>query len=122
MKAICEGRKTKTEVVHESIEQYRDVYIRTQQRLESLRAVRLCHYGLLCCFADVSTGCPEVCFRREWLSSACPIGSLSQLSKLLNALIRQRSWRAEKNYHTWLMTVELGCQMRTKRTALLQIE
>ncbi|KAK4541428.1 hypothetical protein LTR36_008029 [Oleoguttula mirabilis] len=38
MKAICEGRKTKAEVVHESIEQYRDVYIRTQQRLDSLRA------------------------------------------------------------------------------------
>ncbi|KAK3639230.1 DNA topoisomerase [Elasticomyces elasticus] len=39
MKAICEGRKSKAEVVHESIEQYRDVYIRTQQRLDTLRAV-----------------------------------------------------------------------------------
>ncbi len=39
MKAICEGRKTKAEVVHETIEQYRDVYVRTQQRLDTLRAV-----------------------------------------------------------------------------------
>ncbi|KAK1065262.1 DNA topoisomerase [Friedmanniomyces endolithicus] len=38
MKAICEGRKTKAEVVHETIEQYRDVYVRTQQRLDTLRA------------------------------------------------------------------------------------
>lgn len=39
MKAICEGRKTKAEVVHETIEQYREVYILTQRRLDMLRAV-----------------------------------------------------------------------------------
>ncbi|KAK3064383.1 DNA topoisomerase [Teratosphaeriaceae sp. CCFEE 6253] len=38
MKAICDGQKTKAEVVHETIEQYRDVYIRTQRRLDSLTA------------------------------------------------------------------------------------
>ncbi|KAK5108740.1 hypothetical protein LTR62_007887 [Meristemomyces frigidus] len=41
MKAICDGQRTKAEVVHETIEQYRDVYVRTQQRLNVLRdAVR----------------------------------------------------------------------------------
>jgi DNA topoisomerase-3 len=41
MKAICEGRKTRGEVVHETIEQYRDVYMRTQRQLGMLRAVSL---------------------------------------------------------------------------------
>ena len=40
MKAICEGRKTGREVVQETIDQYRAVYARTQQRLDVLRAVR----------------------------------------------------------------------------------
>ena len=39
MKAICEGRKTRREVIEETVEQYRAVYIRTQQRLDVLRAV-----------------------------------------------------------------------------------
>jgi DNA topoisomerase III len=39
MKAICEGRKTKNEVIHETIEQYRDVYVRTQRHLSALQAV-----------------------------------------------------------------------------------
>lgn len=37
MKAICEGRKTKDEVVNETIEQYREVYMLTQRRLDMLR-------------------------------------------------------------------------------------
>lgn len=39
MKAICEGRKTKREVLDESIDMYRGVYIQTQRRLDVLRAV-----------------------------------------------------------------------------------
>ena len=39
MKAICEGRKTREEVVSETIEQYLAVYNRTQQRLNVLHAV-----------------------------------------------------------------------------------
>lgn len=39
MKAICEGRKTRLEVVQETLEQYRNVYVRTQQRLPLLHAV-----------------------------------------------------------------------------------
>ena len=39
MKAICEGRKTRREVIQETVEQYRAVYVRTQQRLDVLRAV-----------------------------------------------------------------------------------
>lgn len=41
MKAICEGRKTKHEVVQETIEQYRAVYVRTQQHLNVLHAVSI---------------------------------------------------------------------------------
>ena len=40
MKAICEGRKTRREVIEETVQQYRAVYVRTQQRLDVLRAVR----------------------------------------------------------------------------------
>jgi DNA topoisomerase III len=41
MKAICEGRKTRAEVVHESIEEYREVFGRTQRNFGVLkRAVR----------------------------------------------------------------------------------
>jgi DNA topoisomerase-3 len=40
MKAVCEGRKTRQEVIEETVEQYRAVYVRTQQRLDVLRAVR----------------------------------------------------------------------------------
>ena len=40
MKAICEGRKTRREVINETVEQYRDVYVRTQQHLDVLRDVR----------------------------------------------------------------------------------
>lgn len=40
MKAICEGRKTRRDVIEETVEQYRAVYIRTQQRLHLLREVK----------------------------------------------------------------------------------
>ena len=39
MKAICEGRKNKREVIQESLDQYRDVYLRVQQQLPMLHAV-----------------------------------------------------------------------------------
>ncbi|KAK6428285.1 DNA topoisomerase [Oleoguttula sp. CCFEE 5521] len=38
MKAICEGRMTRREVVQESLDQYRDVYIRAQRQLPVLHA------------------------------------------------------------------------------------
>ncbi|KAL1591152.1 hypothetical protein WHR41_00451 [Cladosporium halotolerans] len=38
MKAICEGRKNKREVIQESLDQYRDVYLRVQQQLPVLHA------------------------------------------------------------------------------------
>ncbi|EME89662.1 uncharacterized protein MYCFIDRAFT_193524 [Pseudocercospora fijiensis CIRAD86] len=37
MKAVCEGRRTKMDVVQETIEQYRAVYLRSTQRFEVLR-------------------------------------------------------------------------------------
>ena len=41
MKAICEARKNKLEVVQESLDQYRDVYLRVQQKLPVLHAVSI---------------------------------------------------------------------------------
>lgn len=37
MKAICEGRKSKREVVDESLEQYREVFVKTQLQLDVLK-------------------------------------------------------------------------------------
>ena len=41
MRAICAGTKTKTEFVHETLEQYRDVYVRSMQQKAVLEAVSL---------------------------------------------------------------------------------
>lgn len=40
MKAICEGSKTKTEVVQQSLEQYREVFARATQQISVLKSVR----------------------------------------------------------------------------------
>ena len=39
MKAICEGRKTKREVVEETVEQYREMYLLAAQKVETLKRV-----------------------------------------------------------------------------------
>lgn len=39
MKEICAGTKTRNDFVHETLEQYRDVYMRTQQQVDVLKAV-----------------------------------------------------------------------------------
>ncbi|KAL9583382.1 MAG: hypothetical protein Q9212_002741 [Teloschistes hypoglaucus] len=39
MKEICAGTKTRNDFVHETLEQYRHAFIRTQQQVELLRAV-----------------------------------------------------------------------------------
>jgi DNA topoisomerase-3 len=39
MKEICEGKKTRDEVVQESLGQYRQVFVRTQQQIEILKDV-----------------------------------------------------------------------------------
>lgn len=41
MKAICDGRTTRINVVHESLDMYRDVYIRTTRQLNVMKAVCL---------------------------------------------------------------------------------
>ncbi|TKA30975.1 hypothetical protein B0A50_01943 [Salinomyces thailandicus] len=38
MLLICQGQKTKAEMVHETLEQYRAVYVHSQRRLDSLQA------------------------------------------------------------------------------------
>ncbi|KIV88395.1 hypothetical protein PV10_08081 [Exophiala mesophila] len=37
MKAICEGRQTRTEVVQQSLDQYRQVFVKTQQEIDVLK-------------------------------------------------------------------------------------
>jgi hypothetical protein len=64
MKAICEGRKTRREVVEESLNQYRDVYLRVQQQLPKLHDVS---YSSHCC-QDIRltfAGCSEICLPRR---------------------------------------------------------
>ena len=39
MKEICAGTKTKHDFVHETLEQYREVFVRTQQQVDVLKAV-----------------------------------------------------------------------------------
>lgn len=39
MKAICEGRRTRHDVVQQNLEQYRAVFIRTLQQINVLKAV-----------------------------------------------------------------------------------
>lgn len=39
MKAICAGTTNRNDVVHESLEKYREVYIRTVQQIDVLKAV-----------------------------------------------------------------------------------
>lgn len=39
MKEICTGTKTRNDFVHETLEQYRDVFVRTQQQVDVLKAV-----------------------------------------------------------------------------------
>ncbi|KAI9888971.1 MAG: DNA topoisomerase [Vezdaea aestivalis] len=41
MRAICAGSKTRSEVVQQSLDQYRDVFVRTKQQIEVLKSVSL---------------------------------------------------------------------------------
>ena len=60
MKAICDGRKTRQEVIHETVEQYRNVYMQTQQRLEVLKTVCDPCVVRFWLSADWSTDCAQV--------------------------------------------------------------
>jgi DNA topoisomerase-3 len=46
MKAICEGRSTRNDVVQQNLEQYRAVFVRTQQQINVLKDVSCAH---TCC-------------------------------------------------------------------------
>ena len=41
MKEICAGRKSRNDMVHETLEQYREAFMRTQQQVEILKSVGL---------------------------------------------------------------------------------
>jgi hypothetical protein len=62
MKAICNGQKTKAQVVNETIEQYRGVYAHMQQHPDVLRTVRI-EFRRTGFYADVIVGCAKVCIR-----------------------------------------------------------
>lgn len=40
MRAICAGTTTRNDVVHQSLEQYREVFVKTTQQIDVLKAVR----------------------------------------------------------------------------------
>lgn len=40
MKAICDGTKSKNDFIHETLDKYREMYVRTVSRLDVLKAVR----------------------------------------------------------------------------------
>lgn len=63
MKAICEGRTTKEVVLAESIQQYRQVYMQSQQKLSVLKTVRtpLASLGDQQGDANMVAGLPAVC-------------------------------------------------------------
>lgn len=63
MKAICEGRKTRREVVEESLNQYRDVYLRVQQQLPKLHDVSSPSLRFLYIRLTFAGG-SEICLRR----------------------------------------------------------
>lgn len=46
MKAICDGQTSRMAVVQESLDMYRDVYVRTNRHLNVMKAVCL---GICCC-------------------------------------------------------------------------
>ena len=67
MKAVCEGRKSRREVIDETIEQYRAVYAHTQQRLDMLQAVSGSSFTRMlyrCCrlLIVLLAGCTQICF------------------------------------------------------------
>lgn len=77
MKAICEGRKTKAEVVHETIEQYREVYIRSQRRMDVLKMVSLSCQLLTSRRKSLThAGCQKVLLWRDRLSVSGPSESV----------------------------------------------
>ena len=47
MKEVCAGRKSRNEFVQETLEQYREVFVRTGQRIEVLKDVSLIYVVLL---------------------------------------------------------------------------
>jgi DNA topoisomerase-3 len=48
MKAICEGRTTRQEVVQQNLEQYRTVFNRTAQQINVLKSVSQYYSAVLC--------------------------------------------------------------------------
>lgn len=67
MKEICAGTKSRNDFVQETLEQYKGVFVRTQQQVAVLRAVSLPPLSIvvMCHCADsldvANVGVPEVC-------------------------------------------------------------
>lgn len=60
MKAICEGRTTRNDVVQQNLEQYRAVFNRTVQQINVLKSVS--HdilRGVLCCKGRLTLARPS---------------------------------------------------------------
>jgi len=53
MKAICEGRTTRHDVVQQNLEQYRAVFNRTAQQINVLKSVSQYYSTLVCVVASL---------------------------------------------------------------------
>jgi hypothetical protein len=56
MKEICAGTKQKNDVVHECLEQYRDVFVRTMSQMDVLKAVCSPYPALEPCTGGLTSG------------------------------------------------------------------
>lgn len=56
MKAICEGRSTRNDVVQQNLEQYRAVFNRTVQQINVLKSVCQYYSTFLCVVASLTWG------------------------------------------------------------------
>ena len=62
MKAICDGRTTKQVVLNESIQQYRQVFMQSKQKLGVLKSVRFLSFLFSYLFSDASLCCRSIMF------------------------------------------------------------
>jgi len=73
MKDICEGRRTKNDVVEESIRLYREVFIKANREVDVLIQVKLFHAWLILDLPKIPSG--ELRYRSCGVISSCNGGS-----------------------------------------------
>ena len=57
MVEICQGQKSKNEVLAESIERYKEMFMKTKVEFQKLMQVRSLRFPPSICYNDVQSGC-----------------------------------------------------------------